>query len=436
MKIRDGKRREKMLQIELVPITAIRPYEHNAKIHTEEQIQQIKKSIVEFGNNDPIAIDANGVIIEGHGRLMALQELGYTEVEVIRLGHLTDEQRKAYTLIHNKLTMNTGFDLDILASELQAIENINMKDYDFDLDISDDMVIEDIEEDNFDPDVPEEATTKRGQVYQLGEHRLMCGDSTSPADVQKLMGDEQADCLLTDPPYNVNYGGDAHSPAAGKHRVIENDNLTDSDFYRFLLAFYQNAEAALKPGGAFYIWHADSEGYNFRKALRDAGLQLRQTLIWNKNSLVLGRQDYQWKHEPCLYGWKDGAAHYFTSSRSETTVIEDDVPDFSKMKKEELVQLLQRVYSQATTVIDEMKPSKSDLHPTMKPLRLMAYLIQNSTRKGEIVLDLFCGSGSTLIASEETKRRCRMMEYDPRYVDVIIQRWEEQTGKKAVLLTN
>lgn len=424
-----------MLQIELVPIGSIRPYENNAKIHTAEQIEQIKNSILEFGNNDPIAIDANGVIIEGHGRLMALQELGYTEVEVIRLGHLTEEQRKAYTLIHNKLTMNTGFDLDILATELQAIENINMADYDFELDIADDMVIEDVEEDNFNPEVPEEAIAKRGQVYQLGEHRLMCGDSTSAADVQKLMGDEQADCLLTDPPYNVNYGGDEHSPASGKHRVIENDNLTDSDFYKFLLAFYQNAEAALKPGGSFYIWHADSEGYNFRKALRDAGLQLRQTLIWNKNALVLGRQDYQWKHEPCLYGWKDGAAHYFTSSRSETTVIEDEVPDFSKMKKDELVQMLERVYSQATTVIDEMKPSKSDLHPTMKPLRLMAYLIQNSTRRGEIVLDLFGGSGSTLIASEETKRRCRMMEYDPRYVDVIIQRWEEQTGKKAKLLT-
>lgn len=425
-----------MLQIELVPIESIRPYENNAKIHTPEQIEQIKKSIQEFGNNDPIAIDGEGVIIKGHGRLMALQELGYTEVEVIRLGHLNEEQRKAYTLIHNKLTMNTGFDLDILATELQAIENINMKDYDFELDISDDMVIEDIEEDNFNPEVPEEATAKRGQVYQLGEHRLMCGDSTSAADVQKLMGDEQADCLLTDPPYNVNYGGDASSPAnTGKHRLIENDNLTDSDFYKFLLAFYQNAESALRPGGSFYIWHADSEGYNFRKALRDAGLQLRQTLIWNKNALVLGRQDYQWKHEPCLYGWKDGAAHYFTSSRSETTVYEDETPDFSKMKKEELVKMLESVYSQATTVIDEMKPSKSDLHPTMKPLRLMAYLIQNSTRKGEIILDLFGGSGSTLIAAEETKRRCRMMEYDPRYVDVIIQRWEEQTGKKAELLT-
>ncbi len=232
----------------------------------------------------------------------------------------------------------------------------------------------------------------------------MCGDSTSAADVQRLMGDEEADCLLTDPPYNVNYGADA-TTNNGKHRLIENDNLTDSEFYAFLLAFYKNAEAVLKPGGSFYIWHADSEGYNFRKALRDAGLQLRQTLIWNKNSLVLGRQDYQWKHEPCLYGWKDGAAHYFTSSRSETTVI------------------------------DELKPAKSDLHPTMKPLRLMAYLIQNSTRKGEIVLDLFGGSGSTLIAAEETGRRCRMMEYDPRYVDVIIQRWEEKTGRKAKLLT-
>lgn len=366
---------------------------------------------------------------------MALQELGYEEIEVIRLGHLTEEQRKAYTLIHNKLTMNTGFDLDILATELQSIENINMKDYDFDLDIPDDVLIDDIEEDNFDPEIPEEPKAKRGQVYQLGEHRLMCGDSTSRADVEKLMGDEQADCLLTDPPYNVNYGGDTHSPAAGKHRVIENDSLTDSDFYKFLLAFYENAEAALKPGGAFYIWHADREGYNFRKALRDAGLQLRQTLIWNKNSLVLGLLDYQWKHESCLYGWKDGAGHYFTSSRSETTVIEDEAPDLTKMKKDELVKLLQRVYSQATTVIDELKPTKSDLHPTMKPLRLMAYLIQNSTRKGEIVLDLFGGSGSTLIAAEDTKRKCRMMEYDPRYVDVIIERWEEKTGKKAQLLT-
>ena len=427
-----------MLQIELVPITAIRPYEHNAKIHTEDQIQQIKKSILEFGNNDPIAIDANGVIIEGHGRLMALQELGYTEVEVIRLGHLTEEQRKAYTLVHNKLTMNTGFDLDILASELAAIGEINMKDYDFDLDICEDLVIDDIEEDNFNPEVPEaeEAKAKRGQVYQLGAHRLMCGDSTSSSDVQKLMGNDQADCLLTDPPYNVNYGGDAAAPTNhGKHRLIENDNLTDSDFYAFLLAFYQNAEAALKPGGAFYIWHADSEGYNFRKALRDAGLHLRQTIIWNKNALVLGRQDYQWKHEPCLYGWKEGAGHYFTSSRSETTVIEDEAPDFSKMKKEELIKLLEQIYSAPTTIINEMKPAKSDLHPTMKPLRLMAYLIQNSTRKGEIVLDLFGGSGSTLIAAEETGRRCLMMEYDPRYVDVIIKRWEDQSGKKAVLLT-
>ena len=427
-----------MLQIELVPITAIRPYENNAKIHTPEQIEQIKNSILEFGNNDPIAIDGEGVIIEGHGRWMALKALGYEEVEVIRLGHLTEEQRKAYTLVHNKLTMNTGFDLDILAEELQAIENINMKDYDFDLDIADDLILEDIEEDNFDPEVPEaeQAKAKRGQVYQLGSHRLMCGDSTIPEDVEKLMGDEQADCLLTDPPYNVNYGGNVSSAACnGKHRLIENDNLTDSDFYKFLLAFYQNAEAALKPGGAFYVWHADNEGYNFRKAMKDAGLTQRQTLIWNKNALMIGRQDYQWKHEPCLYGWKEGAGHYFTSSRSETTVIDEEVPDFTKMKKDELVKLLERIYSQATTVIDERKPMRSDLHPTMKPLRLMAYLIQNSTRKGELVLDLFGGSGSTLIAAEETGRRCCMMEYDPRYVDVIIQRWEELTGKKAKLLT-
>ena len=264
----------------------------------------------------------------------------------------------------------------------------------------------------------------------------MCGDSTKAADVEKLMGGELADCMVTDPPYNVNYGGDASSPAnTGKHRVIENDNLTESEFYAFLLAFYKNAERALRPGGSFYIWHADSEGNSFRNALYEAGLKLRQVLIWNKNAFTLGRQDYQWKHEPCLYGWKDGAAHYFTPSRSETTVYEEELPDFSKMKKDELVKALEAVYSQASTVINEMKPTKSDLHPTMKPLKLMAYLIQNSTRKGELVLDLFGGSGSTLIAAEETGRRCRMMEYDPRYVDVIIQRWEEKTGKKAKLLT-
>lgn len=424
------------MQIEIVPITAIRPYENNAKIHTPEQVEQIKNSILEFGNNDPIAIDADGVIIEGHGRLLALQALGYTEVEVIRLGHLTEDQRKAYTLIHNKLTMNTGFDLEILAQELQDIEGINMQAYDFDLgDLAGEDIILDVEEDNFEPQIPAAPTAKRGQIYQLGAHRLMCGDSTSPEDVARLMGDTEADLLLTDPPYNVNYGGDASSPANGKHKLIENDNLTDSDFYAFLLAFYQNAEAALKPGGAFYIWHADSEGYNFRKALRDAGLRLRQTLIWNKNALVLGRQDYQWKHEPCLYGWKEGAAHYFTSSRCETTVYTDEVPDFSKMKKDELIALLQQVYSQATTVIDEDKPSRSELHPTMKPLRLMAYLIQNSSRRGETVLDLFGGSGSTLIAAEQTGRRCFMMEYDPAYIDVIIQRWEEHTGQKAKLLT-
>ena len=385
---------------------------------------------------------------------MALQELGYEEIEVIRLGHLTEEQRKAYTLIHNKLTMNTGFDFDILATELQSIENINMKDYEFDLDITDDVLIDDIEEDNFDPEIPEEPKAKRGQVYQLGEHRLMCGDSTSRADVEKLMGDEEADCLLTDPPYNVNYGGDAKAPTnRGKHRVIENDNMTDSDFYKFLLAFYQNAEAALKPGGSFYIWHADSEGNNFRNALSAAGLQLRQVLIWNKNTFTLGRQDYQWKHEPCLYGenpvdeeidehepclygWKDGEKHYFIDDRTQSTVFEDKGIDIKKLKKEEMAELLKQFLGdkRSTTIINEDKPSVNDLHPTMKPIRLVARLVRNSSRQGEVVLDLFGGSGSTLITCEQLCRKCRTMEYDPKYVDVIIERWEQFTGQKAVLL--
>ena len=417
------------MKIEIVPIGDITPYEKNAKIHTPEQVEQIKKSILEFGNNDPIAIDKDGVIIEGHGRLMALKELGYTEVECIRLGHLTEEQRKAYTLVHNKLTMNTGFDLEILAEELASIEGINMADYDFDLDLGDDSIA-DVEEDDYEPEVPTEPKARRGQVYQLGNHRLMCGDSTSIDDVKKLMGDEEADLLLTDPPYNINYG-------ANIGRTIENDNMDDESFYNFLCAFYESAQAVMRPGASFYIWHADNQSLNFRKALKDSGFELRQTLIWNKNTFTLGRQDYQWRHEPCLYGWKSGAAHYFTSSRTEATVYDDDqdVPDFKKMKKDELVQLLERIYELPGTVIDENKPSKAELHPTMKPIKLMAYQITNSTKKGGKVLDLFGGSGSTLIAAEETKRHCYMMEYDPRYVDVIIDRWEQQTGRKATLLT-
>ena len=281
------------LKIEMLPIEELNPYENNAKLHPKEQIDQIVRSMEEFGNNDPIAIDENNVIIEGHGRLLALKQMGEKEVPVIRLKHLTDEQKRAYILAHNQLTLNTGFDEDILAAELESIVGIDMADFGFDLDVVD--VVEelaDVEEDSdFDVTPPKEPKSKPGDLYQLGNHRLLCGDSTSLDDVAKLMGGEQADMLLTDPPYNVAYEG-----ATEDKLTIQNDDMEDEDFRQFLRDVYASADSAMKPGASFYIWHADSEGYNFRGAAHDVGWTIRQCLIWNKNTLVLGRQDYHWKH--------------------------------------------------------------------------------------------------------------------------------------------
>lgn len=429
------------MKIEKIAIDQIKPYEGNAKLHPQEQIEQIKKSITEFGNNDPIAIDKNNVIIEGHGRYMALKELGYTEVEVIRLGHLTDEQRKAYTLIHNKLTMNTGFDIELLEMELSQIENIDMSQYDFtmpEIDIPD----EEIEDDNFEPAIPDEPRTKRGQVWKLGRHRLMVGDSTDADHVSKLMDGQSADLVVTDPPYNVDYNAKEERlinfrPNArfkeGKLNGIDNDAMKPEEFKAFLVKAFSNMSNALKAGGAFYIWLASMRQYDFESALRAVNLEIRQQLIWVKNHFVLGRQDYQWIHEPCFYGWKEGAAHYFIDDYKQRTVVEDARPDFSSLKKEDLRRLLEEFYSDkvSTTVIHEDKPLRSALHPTMKPIKLLARQIKNSSRQNEIVLDLFGGSGSTLIACEQLNRTCCMMEYEPKYADVIINRYEEFTGRKA-----
>ena len=410
------------MKIEKIDINKIKPYEKNAKIHTPEQIEQIKKSIQEFGMNDPIAVwGKDNLIVEGHGRLEALKQLGYTEVECIRLDHLTDEERRAYTLAHNKLTMNTDFDIDILNDELFNIDNIDMELFGFDVELP--IEEHELTEDDYEVEVPEEPKAKPGDIYQLGEHRIMCGDSTSTADVKKLLAGETMDLVVTDPPYNV-----AIENSQGM--TIENDNMSADTFQEFLNKAFTNMNEALKPGGAFYIWHASRTQREFETALNEAGLEVRQQLIWNKNSLVLGRQDYQWKHEPCMYGWKEGS-HYFINARTETTTIEEPL-DLEKLTKDEMKTLLQTIYQETpTTVIDEHKPSKNTDHPTMKPIKLIGRLIRNSSKPGEKVLDLFGGSGSTLIASEELDRKCYMMEYDPKYVDVIINRWEEFTGRKA-----
>ena len=245
---------------------------------------------------------------------------------------------------------------------------------------------------------PDEPLSKQGNVYQLGKHRLMCGDSTSASDVEKLANGTKIDLFITDPPYNVDYEG-----VAGK---IQNDNMGNDEFRTFLSSAFSAADNVMKNGAVFYIWHADSEGYNFRGACKDVDWQVRQCLIWNKNTMVMGRQDYHWKHEPCLYGWKSGASHKWKNDRKQTTILEYD------------------------------KPQKSTKHPTMKPIALFDYQIKNNTVQGDTVLDLFGGSGTTLIACEQSKRTCFMMELDPKYCDVIIQRWEQFTGQKAVLLND
>lgn len=426
------------LTIEYVDINSIRPYKNNAKLHPAEQIEQIKESIEKFGMDDPIGV-WNNEIVEGHGRLLACKELGYTEVPIIRLDHLTDEERKAYTLAHNKLTMNSDFDIDILNEELLQFETINMEDFGFEISTNLDEVDDLIEDEP--PAAPAEPKSKLGDIYQLGEHRLMCGDATNESDVEKLMDGELADLVVTDPPYNVDIGiEDLEEAKIRKRRLdgksIQNDKMSDEDFIVFLEKAFYNLSKSLKEGGAYYIWFASRNHIDFEEALNKNGLEVRQELIWVKNSLVMGRQDYQWKHEPCLYGWKDGAAHYFISSRRETTTIEDQL-DFDNLKKDQAIELLKEIYSDVvpTTIIREDKPSRSDMHPTMKPIKLIGRQIRNSSKMGEKVLDLFGGSGSTLIACEQLQRKSYTMEYDPQYVDVIIKRWEDFTGREAVKIS-
>jgi DNA modification methylase len=393
------------MQIQEVAVEALIPYAKNSRTHSDAQVAQIAASIKEFGWTNPILVDGTKGIIAGHGRLMAARKLGLVKVPVIELKDMTESQKKAYVIADNQLAMNAGWDIDLLKIEVADLDEdgFDLELLGFDSKMLDSLLEPEVKEGFVDedavPEVPKEPKTNLGDIYILGEHRLMCGDSTSIESVEKLT-DGLVDILVTDPPYNVNYEG------ATKDKLkIMNDSMDDENFRQFLRDAFVAADAVMKQGAVYYIWHADSEGYNFRGACRDAGWKVRQTLIWAKDSMVMGRQDYHWKHEPCLYGWKDGAAHLWAADRKQTTIIECK------------------------------KPRVNDIHPTMKPVELMEYQILNNTKGQDIVLDLFGGSGSTLIACEKTGRKARLMELDPKYCDVIVKRWEDFTGKKAELLS-
>lgn len=453
------------MKTETIKLSQININARNPRKISDTQLERLVRSILifpEMQNLRPIVIDETYTALGGNMRYRALTAIsekspaevnmmlangckGYaqkTEAErqnlrdywaawladptaiIVRADQLTEEQKREFIIKDN--VAFGDWDDEMLTADFDHDELV-----DWGLgDLDDEPEDSDADEDDYGEEDAANAPTRcnPGDVWLLGRHRLMCGDSTKEADVAKLMGGEQAHLLLTDPPYNVDYQGGTKDKMK-----IANDNMDDVAFVGFLTAAFNCAIQAMRPGAAFYVWHADCKGFEFRTALKEVGLTLRETLIWVKNALVLGRQDYQWRHEPCLYGWKDGAAHYFVDDRSQSTVIEDAGVDYRKLKKDELLKLVLQLtdVSVPNTVIYEDKPTKNDIHPTMKPVKLMARLIKNSTKQEQLVLDLFGGSGSTLIACEQINRQCFTMEYDPRYCDVILDRWEKLTGEKA-----
>ena len=399
------------------------PYENNPRVNNKA-VNAVANSIKEFGMKNPIIIDRNNVVVAGHTRLSALQKLGIDEAPCVVAEDLTEEQIKAFRIADNSTAQLAEWDYDKLMSELETV-GLDMTGFGLNdqLEEINKRVEEErqIKEDNYDFEQEVGERVKRGDVWGLGRHRLICGDSTKQKDIEALMNGNSADMIMTDPPYNVNYEG-----TAGK---IKNDNMEDGEFLKFLTDTFANLSGALKPGGAFYVWLASKEFINFISALKLNGLTVKEHLVWVKNCFVIGRQDYHWRHEPCLYGWKDGASHYFIKDRKQSTIF-DEGKDIDALSYEELKSFLKQSM-ELSDIIYEAKPQSNKLHPTMKPIKLISRLIQNSCKENEIVLDLFAGSGSTLIACEQTNRISYSVEYDEKYASVIVDRWEKLTGGKA-----
>ena len=416
------------LKIEYLSTDDLRPYENNARKHADEDVDAIAASIKQFGFDDPIGIwSEDNLIVEGHGRLLAAKKLGMKTVPCIRLDHLSDEERRAYALAHNRTAELSGWDFDVRDEELARIGGIDMSAFGFDIEQE---KTEEVVEDDFEVEVPEEPNAKRGQIYQLGRHRLMCGDSTDINDIDLLMGGCYADCVVTDPPYNMGYEG-AGGTKDRKSKRIKNDKMKSDDFHRFLSSVFYAMDHAMKDGAGLYCFYKELGEGVFLASLRDAGLRFKQIVVWVKNQLVIGGSDYQNMFEPCIYGCKGKNVSVWNGKRKQRSVIES--VDF--MTDEDLRKAIRELTEDVQTdIIRENKPLVNDLHPTMKPIRLLARLVENSSNRDGVILDLFGGSGSTMIACEQLNRSCMMMELDERFVDVIINRWEQFTGRKAVLL--
>lgn len=387
-------------EMKMIPVDKLVPYVNNARTHSQEQVNKLRGSLREFGFINPVIIDRDNNVLCGHGRLSAALEEGYKEVPCVYADNLTEAQKKAYILADNRYAEDAGWDEEMLRVEIEALEGM---DFDVSLTGFDDQEISDLfadgestgaEDDDFDlSDALEKAAfVERGDVWQVGRHRLMCGDATSEEDVATLMDGKKANLIVTDPPYNVAF-------ESSDGLSIKNDKMENDKFYEFLLAAFKNMAEHLEKGGSAYVFHADTEGLNFRKAFIDAGFHLSGCCIWVKNSLVLGRSDYQWQHEPVLYGFLQNGKHYWSKNagRSQTTIWNFD------------------------------KPKKNKNHPTSKPLDLLAYPIGNSSQENAIVIDTFGGSGSTLMTCEQTNRICHTMELDEKYASVILRRYVEDT---------
>lgn len=435
-------------RIEHLPVEDLLPYARNSRTHSDSQVAQIAASIREFGFTNPVLVRDDGTIVAGHGRVMAARQLGLERAPCIRMSHLTEAQARAYVIADNQLALNAGWDEEILASELRALmedgcdgELLGFADADIgDLFARVDFVLDPERDPEAVPSAPEAPVSRPGDAWKLGAHRVICGDATSVKAYQVLLGDERADVVWTDPPYNVAY--------EGKAGAIQNDDMGDAEFLDFLRTVFSNIALYLRQGGCAYVSHADTGecGISFRRAFMDAGFHLAQCIVWRKDSMVLGRSDYQWVHEPILYGWLKGAGHKFYGGRKQTTVSEAGSFGSPFIKRPD--GRWQITIGEETLIVSgeasiewvehslmrEIRPKRSNVHPTMKPVALIERMLRNSAKPGAKVLDAFGGSGSTLIAAERLGMSARMIELSPTFVDVIVRRWQEFTGGGQAIL--